>query len=96
MTPKNPCLSAATGSTLGSPARSKALFLDRDGVINVDKSYVWRIEDFEFVPGIFELCRAAQDVGLIPIVATNQEFGAGSIFSSPLVVAGTVYFGSTD
>jgi D-glycero-D-manno-heptose 1,7-bisphosphate phosphatase len=57
---------------LGSPARSKALFLDRDGVINVDKKYVWRIEDFEFLPGIFELCRTAQDIGLIPIVVTNQ------------------------
>ena len=72
VTPKKPRPSATTASTLGSPARSKALFLDRDGVINVDKSYVWRIQDFEFVPGIFELCRAAQDVGLIPIVATNQ------------------------
>ena len=56
----------------GALAQSKALFLDRDGVINVDKKYVWRIEDFEFVPGIFELCRAAQDVGLTPVVVTNQ------------------------
>jgi len=31
-----------------------------------------------------------------PIVATNQQFGVGSIFSSPLVVGGVVYFGSTD
>ena len=31
-----------------------------------------------------------------PIVAANLQFGAGSIFSSPLVVGGTVYFGSTD
>jgi D-glycero-D-manno-heptose 1,7-bisphosphate phosphatase len=55
-----------------APAQSKALFLDRDGVINVDKKYAWRIEDFEFVPGIFELCRTAQAVGLLPIVVTNQ------------------------
>ena len=27
------------------------LFLDRDGVINVDRGYVHRIEDFEFIPG---------------------------------------------
>jgi D-glycero-D-manno-heptose 1,7-bisphosphate phosphatase len=52
--------------------QSRAFFLDRDGVINVDKGYVGRIEEFEFLPGIFELCRTAQDVGLIPIVATNQ------------------------
>jgi outer membrane protein assembly factor BamB len=31
-----------------------------------------------------------------PIVATTKEFGVGSIFSSPLVVDGVVYFGSTD
>jgi D-glycero-D-manno-heptose 1,7-bisphosphate phosphatase len=52
--------------------QTKALFLDRDGVINVDKKHVWRIADIEFLPGIFELCRAAQGVGLLPIVVTNQ------------------------
>jgi D-glycero-D-manno-heptose 1,7-bisphosphate phosphatase len=50
----------------------RALFLDRDGVINVDKHYVWRIGDFEFVPGIFELCATAQGLGFDPIVVTNQ------------------------
>jgi D-glycero-D-manno-heptose 1,7-bisphosphate phosphatase len=57
---------------MGSGTQNRALFLDRDGVINADKNYVWRIEEFEFLPGIFELCRAAQEVGLIPIVVTNQ------------------------
>ncbi|EAI0321666.1 D,D-heptose 1,7-bisphosphate phosphatase, partial [Campylobacter jejuni] len=37
--------------------KTKALFLDRDGVINIDKKYVYKIEDFEFCDGIFELCR---------------------------------------
>ncbi|HUH95184.1 MAG TPA: HAD family hydrolase [Casimicrobiaceae bacterium] len=50
----------------------RALFLDRDGVINVDKGYVGRVADFEFLPGIFELCLKAQALGFIPIVATNQ------------------------
>ena len=49
-----------------------ALFLDRDGVVNTDKNHVWRIDEFEFLPGIFDLCRTAQEVGLVPIVATNQ------------------------
>ena len=31
-----------------------ALFLDRDGVINVEKNYLYRQEDFEFIPGVFE------------------------------------------
>jgi D-glycero-D-manno-heptose 1,7-bisphosphate phosphatase len=52
--------------------RNKALFLDRDGVINVERGYVHRRECFEFIPGIFELCRAAQSLGYLLIVATNQ------------------------
>ncbi|MFO1434044.1 MAG: HAD family hydrolase [Candidatus Competibacteraceae bacterium] len=51
----------------------KALFLDRDGVINVEKDYVYRIEDFEFLDGIFELIRAAQQADYLPIVITNQS-----------------------
>ncbi len=39
---------------------NKAVFLDRDGVINVDHGYVYRKEDFEFVDGIFEACRHFQ------------------------------------
>jgi D-glycero-D-manno-heptose 1,7-bisphosphate phosphatase len=50
----------------------RALFLDRDGVINEDRHYVHRIEDFHFIDGIFDLCRAATDAGLAIIVVTNQ------------------------
>lgn len=53
-------------------APCKALFLDRDGVINVEKNYVCRIEDFEFIPGIFELCASAQRLGFKLVVITNQ------------------------
>src|SRR5262245_454089 len=49
-----------------------ALFLDRDGVINIDRAYVHRREDFTFQEGIFELCRAAQELGYLLIVVTNQ------------------------
>jgi D-glycero-D-manno-heptose 1,7-bisphosphate phosphatase len=53
---------------------SPALFLDRDGVINVDRGYVGRIEEFEFVPGIFELARfAVQELSWPIIVITNQS-----------------------
>jgi len=51
---------------------TRGLFLDRDGVINVDKGYVHRVEDFVFLPGIFELCATAQQLGFLPIVVTNQ------------------------
>lgn len=50
----------------------RALFLDRDGVINVDHGYVHRAQDFAFVPGIFELCHVARDAGLRLVVVTNQ------------------------
>ncbi|MBM3272951.1 HAD family hydrolase [Candidatus Kaiserbacteria bacterium] len=49
-----------------------ALFLDRDGVINVEKNYVHRIEDFEFLDGIFDLCRAATERNMPIVVVTNQ------------------------
>lgn len=51
----------------------KALFLDRDGVVNVDGGYVHRIEDFQLVPGILELCRRAKEKGYLVIVVTNQS-----------------------
>jgi len=50
----------------------KALFLDRDGVINIEKNYVYKIEDFEFIDGIFELTKSFQDKGYLIIVITNQ------------------------
>ncbi|MFH1814746.1 MAG: HAD family hydrolase [Pseudomonadota bacterium] len=49
-----------------------ALFLDRDGVINTEKNYVHRIEDFEFLDGIFDLCRAAVERKMPIVVVTNQ------------------------
>lgn len=49
-----------------------ALFLDRDGVINHDAGYTSRVEDFHFIDGIFDLCRAAADSGYLLIVVTNQ------------------------
>jgi len=52
---------------------NKAVFLDRDGVINVDHGYVYRKEDFEFVDGIFEACRYFQNNGYLLIVVTNQS-----------------------
>ncbi|MGR8978623.1 MAG: D-glycero-alpha-D-manno-heptose-1,7-bisphosphate 7-phosphatase [Gammaproteobacteria bacterium] len=51
---------------------SPALFLDRDGVINIDHGYVCRKEEFEFVEGIFELVAAAKRAGYLVVVVTNQ------------------------
>lgn len=51
----------------------KALFLDRDGVINKDPGYVYRIEDFEFMPGIFEALAGFMALGYEIFVVTNQS-----------------------
>ena len=60
---------------------NKALFLDRDGVINVEKDYLYKIEDFEFIDGIFELCRYYQNLGFIIFVVTNQSGIARGYYS---------------
>jgi len=65
-------------------SKKKALFLDRDGVINVEKHYVHKIEDFEFIDGIFELTEAAQAKGYLIIVITNQS-GIGRGYYSEAV-----------
>lgn len=49
-----------------------ALFLDRDGIINVDHAYVYQQEYFEFIEGIFDLCRAAKQLDYLVFVVTNQ------------------------
>lgn len=51
----------------------KALFLDRDGTINVDYGYVYQKERFDFIDGVFELCRNARRLGYLIVIATNQS-----------------------
>ncbi len=53
--------------------QKKALFLDRDGVVNIEKNYLYKIEDFEFCDGIFELCQYFQNRGYLIIIITNQS-----------------------
>lgn len=48
------------------------VFLDRDGVINVDTSYVYRWEEFEFVPGAIDAMRRLCEAGCRLVVVTNQ------------------------
>ena len=51
----------------------KALFLDRDGIINVDHGYTYKIEDFEFSEGIFSLLEIFKNAGYLIFVITNQS-----------------------
>jgi len=51
---------------------NKAVFLDRDGTLNVDKEYVHRIEDWEWIPGAIDAIVALRKAGFLVIVVTNQ------------------------
>jgi len=51
----------------------KALFLDRDGIINIDHGYVSKIEDFEFTEGVFDLVKIFANKGYLIFVITNQS-----------------------
>lgn len=59
----------------------KALFLDRDGVINVEKNYLYKIEEFEFIDGVFETCLAFQNNDYKLVIVTNQAGIARGIYS---------------
>ena len=61
--------------------QNKALFLDRDGVINIDKGHVHKIEDFEFIDSIFKLCEDYQNRGYLIIIITNQAGIAKNMYS---------------
>lgn len=51
---------------------SKAVFLDRDGTLNVDNGYVHRIEDWEWIPGAIDAIAALKRAGFLVIVVSNQ------------------------
>jgi len=53
--------------------KKKALFLDRDGIINVDYGYVYRVEDFKFIDGIFDFIKLFLDNGFLLFIVTNQS-----------------------
>ena len=53
--------------------KRRALFLDRDGIINEDGSYIGQIDRFVFNSGIFDFLRSAQDCGYLIVVVTNQS-----------------------
>ena len=52
---------------------NKAVFLDRDGTISVEKNYLYKIEDFEFLPGVIDALIKLQTAGFLLIIITNQS-----------------------
>ena len=51
----------------------KVVFLDRDGVINKEVGYLHKVEDFEFIDGVFNSCQYFQSLGYQIIIVTNQS-----------------------
>ena len=60
---------------------NKAIFLDRDGTINVEKHYLYRKEDFEFLPGVVDALKQLQRAGFLLIIITNQSGIARGYYS---------------
>lgn len=51
----------------------KAVFFDRDGVLNVDKAYLYKIEELEWVDGAVEAVAYLTRLGYLVFVVTNQS-----------------------
>jgi D-glycero-D-manno-heptose 1,7-bisphosphate phosphatase len=61
--------------------RRPAVFLDRDGVINVDRGYVSSRANFKWIPGAIQAIKALNDAGYYVFVATNQSGIARGLYS---------------
>ena len=67
---------------------NKCIFLDRDGVLNEDRTdYVYRIEDFIIPDGVPEALRSLKDAGYLLIVITNQAGIAKGLYTRDDVMA---------
>jgi len=58
-----------------------ALFLDRDGVINIDYGFVHSMDNFKYIEGAKEIIKMANNFGILVIVVTNQSGIARGYYS---------------
>ena len=63
----------------------RAVFLDRDGTLNVEKEYLHRAEDWEWIPGAVEAIRLLNQAGFVVIVTTNQSGVARGFYNEQAV-----------
>jgi D-glycero-D-manno-heptose 1,7-bisphosphate phosphatase len=73
---------------MNSALPAKAVFLDRDGVLNAEiGTYVWRPEDFVVLPGVPEALQRLREAGYLLIVVTNQAGIAKGLYTAADVAA---------
>jgi D-glycero-D-manno-heptose 1,7-bisphosphate phosphatase len=70
---------------------NKAVFLDRDGTINVDFGYVFKPEDLKFIDGVENSLKRLVDAGYLLIVITNQSGVGRGYFTEQEAVDFNVY-----
>lgn len=70
---------------------NKAIFLDRDGTLNVEKNYLYKTEDFEFISGMPEAIKRWNELGYKVIVVTNQAGVARGYYTEDDVVNLHIY-----
>ncbi|MHB1307995.1 MAG: D-glycero-alpha-D-manno-heptose-1,7-bisphosphate 7-phosphatase [Limisphaerales bacterium] len=63
----------STPTGISPSVRRRAVFLDRDGVLNEERGYVGRVEDFVMLPGVGPALRRLQEAGFLLCVITNQS-----------------------
>ena len=63
----------------------KALFLDRDGVINIDKKYLYKIDDFIFVNGVIDFIHEFYKKNYLIFIITNQSGIVRNFYSEKIL-----------
>ena len=71
---------------------NKAIFLDRDGTINIDHGYVHQIDDFQFIDGVIDALLALKKKGYLLVLVTNQSGIARGYFSEDQFLQLTEWF----
>jgi D,D-heptose 1,7-bisphosphate phosphatase len=72
---------------MAASGKRPAVFLDRDGVLNEDRDYVHRPEDFVWIPGAIEAVKYLNDRGYYVFVVTNQSGVARGFYDEEAVHA---------
>jgi len=72
-----------------------AVFFDRDGVVNVDHGYVYRIDQFEWIPGVAEAILAVKASGRRAFLITNQAGVARGYYDEAAIAALHAYMQDT-